>query len=117
LLTPGEQRWDYLYVQDAAEAISQAGIAARAEGIYNIGSGMAHTIRGVVERIRDQIDPTLPLGLGEIPYRQDQVMHLQADISRFQGDTRWAPTTGIDDGIRHTVDWYRTAKPEDKGKA
>jgi len=106
-LTPGEQRWDYLFVEDAAEAIYRVAVTPNVQGIFNLGSGKAHTVRSIVERIRDLIDPNLPLGFGEIPYRPDQIMHLQADITKLQDATGWSPRVGLDEGLRRTVDWYR----------
>lgn len=108
-LTPGEQLWDYLYVEDAAEAIRLAAINPQAQGIYNLGSGKAYEVRGIVERIRDLIEPSLPLGYGELAYPLDQVMHLQADISALRAATGWAPEFELDEGLRRTVDWYRSA--------
>jgi nucleoside-diphosphate-sugar epimerase len=106
-LTLGKQRWDYLYVEDAAEAIYQVALNPQAQGVFNLGSGEAYTIRSIVERTRDIIDPRLKLGFGEVPYRPDQIMHLQADISKLQSATGWKPKIGIDDGLRRTVEWYR----------
>jgi nucleoside-diphosphate-sugar epimerase len=106
-LTSGEQRWDYLYVEDAVEAIWRAAVSPEAQGILNLGSGEAHTIKSIVERIRDLIDPNLPLGFGEVPYRPDQIMHLQADISRLQQATGWSPQVSLDEGLRRTVAWFR----------
>ncbi len=105
-LTPAEQVWDYCYVADVARAIVAAGERGAA-GVFNLGSGSACSIRSIVERVRDEIDPALPLGFGDIPYRPDQVMHLQADISRLCAATGWEPTVGLDRGLRQTVEWYR----------
>src|SRR5205809_3338037 len=102
-LTLGEQSWDYIYVRDAAEAIYMAAAAGGASGAFNLGSGEAHTLRSVVERVRDLVDPSLPLGFGEVPYRPDQVMHLQADITRLKALTGWHPRTTLDEGLRWTV--------------
>ena len=109
-LTLGEQRWDYLYVTDAAEAIYQAAINSRAKGIFNLGSGQAYTVQSIVECIRDLIDPNLPLGFGEVPYNFDQPMHLQADNRRFSSCTGWSPSTPLEVGLVQTVDWYRDNK-------
>jgi nucleoside-diphosphate-sugar epimerase len=106
-LTLGEQRWDYLYVEDAAEAIYQLAINSQAQGVFNLGSGEAYNVRSIVERIRDLIDPDLPLGFGEVSYSQDRNMHLQADISCLQRAIDWAPQVSLDEGLRITVDWYR----------
>ena len=107
-LTAGEQRWDYLYVEDAAEALRRAAADETVSGVFNLGSGEAHTVRGIVERVRDMIDPSLPLGFGEVPYRPDQTMRLQADISKLRAATGWAPRTSLEDGLRQTLDWYRS---------
>lgn len=106
-LTAGEQRWDYIYVADAAEAIYKAALSEGAEGAYNLGSGEARPLRAVVEQVRDLIDPSLPLGFGERPYAPDQVMHLEADISRLSAATGWRPRTPLAEGLRRTVEWFR----------
>jgi len=66
-LTAGEQRWDYLYVEDAAEAIYLAAVTPGIAGVFNLGSGQADCIRSIAEQIRDAIDPSLPLDLGRFP--------------------------------------------------
>jgi nucleoside-diphosphate-sugar epimerase len=106
-LTQGEQRWDYLYVEDAAEAIYSVALKAKAQGVFNLGSGEAYTIRSIAERIRDMIDPKLPLGFNEVPYRPDQVMNLQADISKLKNATGWEPKTSLDRGLEQAIEWYR----------
>ena len=106
-LTLGKQCWDYLYVEDVVQAIWQVIVAPKAQGIFNLGSGEAYTIRSIVERIRDLIDPNLPLGFGEVPYRPVQIMHLQADISRLQQVTGWFPQVSLEEGLQRTVEWFR----------
>jgi UDP-glucose 4-epimerase len=105
-LTLGEQRWDYLHVVDAAAAIAKVALTDAATGVFNLGSGKADTIRAFVERIRDAIDPSLPLGFGEVPYRPDQVMHLEANIGRLRA-IGWSPAMPLERGIAETVAWYR----------
>ena len=104
-LTKGEQLWDYLYVDDAAAAFTAAA-KARVRGNYNVGSGAAIPLRGLIERIRDSINPSLELGFGEIPYRPDQVMHLQANIDKLKANAAWAPTTPLETGLSATIDWF-----------
>jgi UDP-glucose 4-epimerase len=111
-LTLGEQVWDYLYVDDAAAAIS-AVLDVEVTGIFNLGSGTTATIRSIVEQIRDMIDPSLPIGLGEIPYRTDQVMHLQGDITRLTRATGWRPAISLERGLAQTIEWYREKLPRD----
>jgi len=105
-LTRGEQRWDYVYVADAAEAIYLTALSETAEGVFNLGSGQAYSVRSIVEQIRDLINPALPLVFGDRPYRPDQVMHLQADIRKLLVATGWHPRTQLADGLRETVEWH-----------
>lgn len=106
-LTLGEQRWDYLYIDDVVKALWEVAVNPEVQGIFNLASGETHTIRNIVEYIRDLIDPNLPLGIGEIPYRPDQVMHLQGDISRLKQAINWSPNVSIYEGLRRTVEWFR----------
>lgn len=105
-LTSGEQRWDYLYVLDAARALCRIA-ETEAAGTMNLACGETVVLRDLVTRIRDMVDPRLPIGFGEIPYRPDQVMHLEADISRLRSATGWKPQTSLEEGLRRTVEWFR----------
>jgi nucleoside-diphosphate-sugar epimerase len=105
--TGGEQVWDYLYVEDAAEAIFRVATAPGATGVFNLGSGRGHTLREVIERVRDLIDPQAPIGFGELAYAADQVMHMQANIDRLRQATGWQPGIDLATGLRRTVDWFR----------
>lgn len=107
-LTAGEQKWDYLYAEDAARAFWCMAQNGRNGAVYPLGSGQACPLREYIEKLRDAIDPSLPLGLGEVPYGPLQVMHLQADISALQQDTGFAPTVDFDTGIRKTIEWIRS---------
>ena len=82
-VTAAEQLWDYLYVEDAAAAIVAVARSQSASGVFNLGSGTAPPLRDIIEKVRDAIDAKLPVGFGEVPYRPDQVMHLEADIGRL----------------------------------
>jgi nucleoside-diphosphate-sugar epimerase len=105
--TAGEQRYDYLYIDDVAEAIHRVAIQAQAIGFFDLGSGHGVAVREVIERVRDLINPALPIGFGEVPYAPHQVMRMEANIDRLQRATGWQPHVDLDAGIRRTVDWFR----------
>ncbi len=108
-LTEGMQKWDYLYCDDAAEALYRMAVSGRNGAIYPLGSGLALPLREYILTLRNAIDPALPLGFGEIPYGQNQVMHLQADISTLTRDTGFSPQTPFSEGIQRTITWMRHA--------
>jgi len=108
-LTKGEQMWDYLYADDAAKALLKLAESGEDGGIYPIGSGIARPLREYVEIIRNLIDPALPLGFGEVPYSDRQVMHLCADITKLAEDTGFEPSVDFVEGARRTIDFVRNS--------
>lgn len=105
--TAGEQRWDYIYVDDVAAAITATVEAPEARGVFNLGSGTTATIRSIIERVREEVDPAAEIGFGEMPYRPDQVMHLEANITKLQTATGWTPQMPLGEGLKRTVAWCR----------
>ena len=85
-------------------------VQGKNNGIYPVGSGNARPLREYIEMIRDEIDPSLSLGFGEIPYGEKQVMHLEADISALKADTGFEPHTDFKIGIRKTIDYVRSVQ-------
>jgi nucleoside-diphosphate-sugar epimerase len=105
-LTRCEQLWDFLYVEDAADAVIQVALNEHAKGAFNLASGSARPLREIVETIRNSVAPNASLGFGEIAYRPDQVMRLEADIGRLSQATGWRPHTSLSEGIRLTMDSF-----------
>lgn len=106
-LTEGRQRWDFVHVGDVARAARAVAEHPTAHGVFNLGSGSAPPLRETIEMVRDYVDPALPLGFGEVPYRPDQVMWLQANIARLHSATGWQPQVLLQDGLRELVDATR----------
>jgi len=106
-LTSGEQEWDYLYVEDAGNAIYETAVQDDVEGVFNLAGGQTYTVRRILEQVRDLIDPPAPLGLGELPYPPDQPMRLAGNIDRLTTATGWRPKITLEEGLKRTVDWYK----------
>ena len=106
-LTAGEQIWDYLYADDAAEALLRMALYGKNGAIYPVGSGKARPLKEYLETLRDNIDTSLPLGFDEVPYSDKQVMHLEADLSALMKDTGFKPKTDFETGIRKTIEYFR----------
>ena len=102
-MTLGEQVWDYLYSDDAAEALYAIAKHGKDGAVYVIGSGKTKLLKEYIEIIRAIINPSLVVGYGERPYFKDQVMHLEADITTLTQDTGWKPKTSFEQGIKLLV--------------
>ena len=104
-LTSCEQIWDYLYVSDAAHALRLAAETGIDGSTYCLGSGVGRSLCEFVEMIRDIVDPTLTVGMGQIPYGPQQVMRLVANIDSLRNDTGFEPKVSFEVGIRRTIEW------------
>lgn len=111
-LTEGVQNWDYLFSEDAAEAFYRMAVYGRSGAVYPLGSGVAHPLREYILTLRDAVDPSLPLGFGQIAYGPKQVMNLQADIRSLTADTGFSPATPFSEGIQKTITWMRHTDAE-----
>lgn len=105
--TKAEQKWDYLFCRDAGKAFRLIGEKGKAGSIYCLGSGVARPLCDYIYKVRDEINPDLPLGIGDMEYAPLQVMHLQADITTLKKDTGFEPEYSFEEGIRETISWYR----------
>lgn len=105
--TRGDQVWDYIYSKDAAKAFRLVAEKGQDGAIYCLGSGKVRLLKEYIQVIRDEINPDLPIGFGEIDYYPNQVMHLEADISELQCDTGFSPEYTFELGIKETIEWCR----------
>lgn len=108
--TKGEQMWDYLFGGDCSRAFYMIGKSGKHGKAYTIGSGKTRPLKEYIYDIRDVIDPSLEIGIGELDYYPNQVMNLCADISELTEDTGFVPEISFKDGIRKTIEWYRGIK-------
>lgn len=108
--TKAEQLWDYLYCDDAAEAFYLAATKGKDGSVYCVASGTNAYLKDYIYAIRDAIDPSISVGIGELPYYETQVMYLAADITSLKEDTGFAPKFTFEEGIRATVDFVKSKK-------
>ncbi|MGN1416340.1 MAG: NAD-dependent epimerase/dehydratase family protein [Oscillospiraceae bacterium] len=110
--TAGEQLWDYLYCEDAAEAIYLSAVCGKDGSVYCVGSGKVRPLKEYIYVMRDAVGSGLETGLGEIPYSDKQVMYLCADISTLSEDTGFKPKYSFEQGIARTVEWLRSEREQ-----
>ena len=106
-LTPCEQTWDYLYSEDAAEAILRIADSGVNGKVYPLGSVCGRHLADYIRDLRDAVNPNVELGFGRKEYYPHQPMYLLADISELTRDTGWKPVTSFSEGIRKTLEKSR----------
>lgn len=110
--TKGDQVWDYIYSKDAARAFRLVAEKGKDGEIYCFGTGKTRRLRDYIYAIRDAVDPSIEIGMGELDYYPNQVMHLEADISNLTRDTGFVPQYTFEEGIKETVEWVKKRSVE-----
>ena len=105
-LTSGEQMRDFIYIDDVVSAYSTL-LEKRIDltNIENIevGSGVAPSIREFVQMVHKLTASKTELQFGALPYRPNEPMHLQADISQMNA-LGWSPKFTLELGLRRTLE-------------
>ena len=88
----------------ALQAIGEKGIDGK---IYPVGSGEHKKMAEYVKILRDKIDPSLPLGIGDLPYKNKTIDNQVLDISALKADTGFTPRYTFEQGIDLTINYFK----------
>jgi nucleoside-diphosphate-sugar epimerase len=103
-MTPGEQRRDFIYIDDVIDGFLAAAATAGIEGeSLDLGTGQATAVRAVVERIFALCGGAGQPSIGALPYRPGVVWETVADADRTQRLTGWSATIGLVEGLELTI--------------
>ncbi|MCL4234523.1 MAG: NAD-dependent epimerase/dehydratase family protein [Deltaproteobacteria bacterium] len=99
----GTQTRDFLYVEDCARFIVEAGFDARAEGrVLNAGSGSDVTINDLAQVVSDGRAPIV-----HVPHihPRSEIMKLRCDASLVRSLLGFTPRVDLAAGIARTTGW------------
>ena len=102
----GRQIRDYMHVQDVANGLVAA-LDSPLEGAVNICSGQATTLREIVLAIGDILEKPELIQLGALPARQNDTPLVVGQNERLVSEARWQQTFDLENGLRHTIDWWK----------
>lgn len=107
----GEQLRDMTYVDDVTEAFLLAAEAAPAVSgrVFNIGGPPPASLLEIARRLVAANGGRGHYAVKEFPADRApiDIGSYHADDGAFRAATGWAPATGLDEGLRLTLDWYR----------
>lgn len=102
-----EQKWDYLYIDDLIRALILLGEKGVSGKVYPVGSGEYRQMAEYVNIIRDLINPSLPLGIGDLPYKNEVIDNQMMDITELRTDTGFSPSYTFEKGIKEVIDYFK----------
>lgn len=106
--TSGEQPYDFVYVSDTVKALRLAGEKGKPFHDYYLGSTKPRKLKEFITAIRDSIDPSIPLYLGEIPFLGKAQPASVFDCGKLVRDTGYTPQVPFEEGIKTTVEWLKS---------
>jgi UDP-glucose 4-epimerase len=104
----GEQTRDYVFVGDCARANYLAVTIDHAPGIYNIGWGLPTSVNQIFTGLAAITEYNQPAQHG--PAKLGETRHIYLDASKARKDLGWAPTSTLEEGLRETVEYFRTSE-------
>lgn len=107
----GEQIWDFVHVDDIANAFLLMAQKGKDGAIYPIGSGSARPLKEYLTILCKKLGRLEEAGFGKIPYSSTQIMHLEADSTNLRQDTGWKPEIEFEEGIEQVIEFYKEWKP------
>ncbi|MDH2066075.1 NAD-dependent epimerase [Pantoea sp. GD03673] len=119
----GQMKRDFTYIDDIAEAIVrlqdvipqrddnwtvETGSPATSSApyrVYNIGNSQPVTLMRYIEAIEKALGITAKKNL--MPMQPGDVLETSADTEALFNAIGYKPQTGVDEGVKNFVDWYR----------
>jgi GDP-L-fucose synthase len=101
----GKASREFIYVEDVCRAISDCCEKENLRGPYNLGTGKETTVRELVDNISriTRFD-------GKIEWdtlKPDGQVRRYYDMSKFEKDIGYVPSTSLEEGLKKTIEWYR----------
>lgn len=105
--TAAEQNYDFVYITDTINGLYLCGKNGKPNHSYYIGSGKARQLKEYITMIRDTIDPSIPLYLGEVPFNGVSLPIEAYSCDSITADTGYRAEVAFEDGIVKTIEWMR----------
>jgi dTDP-L-rhamnose 4-epimerase len=110
----GNQTRDFVHVKDVVQAISLALTRDEANGqVFNVGTGRPTSIKEVAillsRKLRRDVAPQI-----EYKFREGDVRHCYADISKIKASLGYVPSVELETGIDDLIDWAKSQKADDR---
>lgn len=102
----GEQTRDYVFVEDVVRA-NMAASELDLDGVFNVGTGIETSVTDLYEALCNALGVDAPAEHG--PAKAGEQIRSVLDGSRLRSKANLPSPVSLDEGLRRTVEWLRTA--------
>lgn len=106
----GTQTRDFTYVANVVDGVLRACDASEARGdVINVATGDRISLNDLLAAMNRLLGTAIePLYTSP---RAGDIAHSQADITKARSRLGYSPIVSLEEGLRHTLDWYRAQSP------
>jgi nucleoside-diphosphate-sugar epimerase len=113
-ISAGTQMLDFIYIDDAVEAMLRAETHCREKGgvaTWNVATGRAHSVKEFAEQVTVAMDVGRSLvAFGAIAMRKDDEPWLVGSPELLRSELGWQPSIGLKEGVRAAVGAMRQSR-------
>ena len=102
-LTKSVQYWDFLFIDDAIEALIMLINSKCNSGAYNFASGDCRKLMYFIEDMKKFCGSDSELDFGAISYPKSGMVSIEPDISKLSNTIEWRAKTSFRDGIMAVI--------------
>lgn len=102
----GCQTRDFIFVKDVVEANLTAAINSEVNGVFNIAAGSATSIKELAQLIIDETNSKSKIEFQD--ERAGDIKHSLAAIDETIRDLQFVPKFSLLDGLKKTIDYYKS---------
>jgi UDP-glucose 4-epimerase len=102
-----DTRRDFVYVQDLVDVVVKAVEGKGRKGPYHISSGSDYSIEELFAGTLAALDLPADTAVDRRPRMEDDVATILIDPAETNKDFDWKTTTGLTDGIKATIAYYK----------
>lgn len=111
-LTSGEQKRDFIFIEDMIKAYMKAIEKPSVDGlIFNVGSGRDASVKEIAETIHKMVGSKNKLIFGKKKRESFETdISWRADITKIKKVLNWKPKTSLQEGLKKTIEWFKKNK-------
>ena len=102
----GEQRRDFVYVEDVVNALVLAAENNKGYNVYNVGSGKNYSLNELMEKLNGLLGTSIKAKYIEMPIK-NYVMETLADTTKAQEKIGFKASINLDEGLEKIKEYYR----------
>ncbi|MBI2547512.1 MAG: GDP-mannose 4,6-dehydratase [Candidatus Aenigmarchaeota archaeon] len=98
---------DYSYISDIVDGYMLALEYGKNGDLFNLGSGKETSVKECVDKIIE-FSGSKVIPVWDTGYRKNDVLRSVGDSSKAKKELGWEPKVSFDDGMKLTLDWWKT---------